>query len=209
MIPRALAFVCGLLAATPAFAQFRGIDVRPFALASEQRFDASTTFNAVSASPAATFWGGGVDVVIHKAYFIDLTISHTTKPGQRAFINNGQVFRLGIPLEVTMTPVEVTGGFRFRFKRSRIIPYVGAGIGSYSYGETAEFSQPGDDVHVTHLGFVMMGGLEFRVTRWVAVSGDGQYSSVPGVFGRDGLSIIAGEDNLGGIAARLRVILGK
>src|ERR1700756_3419207 len=105
-----------LLAAAPASAQFRGldIDVRPFALATEQRFDASTTFNAVSASPAASFWGGGVDVLIHKAYFVDLAISHMSKTGQRAFINNGQVFRLGIPLQVTMTPIELTGGYRFR-----------------------------------------------------------------------------------------------
>jgi len=201
--------VWALSAAVPASAQFAHVDVRPFALATEQRFDASTTFNAVSASPAASFWGGGVDVVIHKAYFVDLTISHMSKAGQRAYINNGQVFRLTIPLRVTVTPVEITGGYRFRFRKSRIIPYVGAGIGSYSYGEIADFAQPGDDVDLRHSGFVMMGGLEFRLTRWVAVTGDGQYSSVPGILGRDQLSKDAAEDNLGGIAARLRVILGK
>jgi len=54
-----------------------------------------------------------------------------------------------------------------------------------------------------------MGGLECRLNRWVAVAGDGQYRSVPGIFGQSGLSKDAGEDNLGGIAARLRVILGK
>src|SRR5438094_5088329 len=113
-----------VLVAAPAFAQFHGIDVRPFALATEQRFDASTTFNAVSASPAETFWGGGVDVVIHKAYFVDLAISHMSKGGQRAFINNGQVFRLGIPLRVKMMAVEMTGGYRFRCQNSRIVPYV-------------------------------------------------------------------------------------
>ena len=198
-----------VLVATPAFAQFHGIDVRPFALATEQRFDASTTFNAVSASPAETFWGGGVDVVIHKAYFLDLTISHMSKGGQRAFINEGHVFRLGIPLRVTMMPVEITGGYRFRSINSRIIPYVGAGIGSYSYGETADFSEQGEDVDLRHSGFVLMGGLEFRLSKWVAVAGDGQYTSVPGVFGQSGLSKDAGEDNLGGIAVRVRVILGK
>jgi hypothetical protein len=198
-----------LLMAAPAFAQFKGVDVRPFALATEQRFDASTTFNAVSASPAQTFWGGGVDLVIHKAYFVDLAISHMSKGGQRAFINNGQVFRLQIPLRTTMTPIEITGGYRFRSRKSRIVPYVGAGIGSYSYGETADFAQPGDDVALRHSGFVMMGGLEFHVSRWVAVAGDGQYTTVPGIFGQSGLSKDAGEDNLGGIAVRVRVILGK
>ena len=198
-----------LLVAAPALAQFKDVDIRPFALATEQRFDASTTFNAVSASPAQTFWGGGVDVVIHRAYFVDLTISHMSKGGQRAYINNGQVFRLGIPLRVTMTPVEIAGGYRFRSMKSRIIPYVGAGIGSYSYGETSDFSQPGEDVDLRHSGFVMMGGLEVRVSRWVAVTGDGQYTSVPSILGQSGLSKEAGEDNLGGIAVRVRVILGK
>ena len=41
-----------VLVAVPAFAQFAGVEVRPFALATEQRFDASTTFNAVSNAKA-------------------------------------------------------------------------------------------------------------------------------------------------------------
>ena len=39
--------------------------------------------------------------------------------------------------------------------------------------------------------------------------GDATSTSVPGVFGQSGLSKDAGEDNLGGIAVRVRVILGK
>ena len=34
-------------------------------------------------------------------------------------------------------------------------------------------------------------------------------TSVPGILGQSGLSKDAGEDNLGGIAVRVRVILGK
>ena len=192
--------------AAPAFAQ---IDVRPFALATDQRFAASTTFNAVFGSTAELFLGGGVDVVIHKAYFVDVAISRMSATGQRAFVTSGEVFTLGIPLRATVTPVELTGGYRFRFRRSRIIPYAGAGIGFYSYRETSDLSLPSEDVDVSRSGLVMMGGIEFRVSRWVAVAGDANFTKVSGILGQGGISKDVGEDNLGGIAGRVRVILGK
>jgi len=206
---RALALVLTLLAATPASAQLHGIGIRPFVLVADQRAAAKTTFNAVFGSAAETFWGGGVDVVYRGRYFVDLTVSRLSAPGQRAFVSNGAVFGLGIPLRVTVTPVELTGGYRFRVGTSRIIPYAGAGIGSYGYRETSEFSTPADDLDVRHSGFVMMGGAEFRVSRWMAIAGDAQYTRVPGILGQGGLSKDVNEDNLGGVAARLRVMVGR
>jgi len=94
----------------------------------EEHFAASGTFDATFQSDVAPFWGGGVDVVIHKHVFVDLAISHMSRDGQRAFVNNGDVFRLQIPLHLESTPIEVTGGYRFG--RHRVIPYVGAGFGS-------------------------------------------------------------------------------
>jgi opacity protein-like surface antigen len=198
-----------LLFAAPAFAQFKDVNVRPFFLAANQRFAAQTTFNAVFSSATESLWGGGADVVIRKKYFVDLAISRLSTSGQRAFLNNGDVSRLGIPLHLTSTPVEVTGGYRFRFGKSRIIPYAGAGIGSYSYHEASDFAAAGDDVDMRHAGFVMMGGAEFRVTKWVGISGDAQYTKVPGILGQAGISKDANESDFGGIAARLRVILGR
>ncbi len=198
-----------LLAATPAFAQFRTVDVRPFFLGESERYAAATTFNAVFQEDTAPLWGGGVDVVVHKRFFIDLAISHMSKDGQRAFLNNGEVFRLGIPLHVTSTPIEITGGYRFVFKKAPIIPYVGAGFGSYSYRETGDFATPGEDVDVRHAGFVAMGGVEFRIMKWLGITGDVQYTRVPGILGAGGISKDAGEDNFGGVGARVRVIVGR
>ena len=204
---QALAFALVLLVAAPAFAQFHGIDAHPFLLATDQRFAAQTTFNAVFGSAAESFWGGGVDVVIRRKYYVDLAISRMSKTGQRAFINNGQAFSLGIPVRVTLTPVELTGGYRFRFRNSRIVPYAGAGIGTYSYRETSDFAAAGENVDVSHAGFVMTAGAEFRVSRWVAIAGDAQYTKIPDIYGQAGISKDVSENSLGGVAARLRVIL--
>ena len=209
---RALAFVVAMLTAAPLHAQqalLRTVSFRPFVLATEERFAAQTTFNTVFGSATEATWGGGVDVTVGRHAFVDLAISRMSQSGQRAFLNDGQVFALGIPLRVTLTPVELTAGYRFRRLHSRIIPYAGAGIGWYQYRETADFSAAGDDTNVRHIGFVMMGGAEFRITKWIGILGDAQYTSASGILGQGGLSKDAGESDLGGVAARVRVMVGK
>lgn len=195
-----------LLLARPAWAQTQ---FRPFALFSVERLSASTTFDATVGSSTAPYWGGGVDVLVRKRYFLDVAVSHMSRDGQRAFVDNGQVFRLGIPLRVSSTPIEITAGYRFRARKWRMTPYAGAGIGSYSLHETSDFSSSGEDVDVRHAGFIAVGGAEFRVTRWIAVTGDAQYTHVPGILGQGGLSKDLGESDFGGIAGRLRVVVGR
>ena len=60
-----------------------------------------------------------------------------------------------------------------------------------------------------HVGYLVVGGVEFRVSGWVAVSGDAQYTHVSGIIGSGGVSKEAGESDLGGIAGRFRVIIGR
>ncbi len=197
-----------LLGAAPAYAQ---VNVRPFVLFADEHFTASKSFNINFETAAASVWGGGVDVVVHRRVFVDVTISHMSKAGQQAFFDKstGDVFRLDIPLKVMSTPVEISAGYRFRLKTSRVIPYAGAGFGSYSYRQTADFAAAGDDVDVRHIGFLMMGGAELRVRKWMGISGDAHYSRVPGILGQGGISKDVNESDFGGIAARVRVILGR
>ena len=204
------AFAFAMLTATPLFAQQTpAISFRPFLLVADERFAAQTTFKAVFGTATEPTWGGGLDVTLGRHVFVDLAISRMSESGQRAFINNGDVFKLGIPLRVSLTPVELTAGYRFRHGKWRVIPYAGAGIGWYKYREAADFAADGDDVETRHAGFVLMGGAEFRVTKWIGITGDAQYTSVSGILGQAGLSKDANENNLGGVAARLRVIVGK
>jgi hypothetical protein len=128
-----------LMVAVPCFAQFKHIEVRPFAVATVEHFSASTSLNAVLDSSTFPLWGGGVDVIVRKRAFIDVTISRLRETGQRAFIFNGTVFPLGIGLGITLTPVELSAGYRFHLRKSRIVPYAGAGVGWYRYLERSDF----------------------------------------------------------------------
>ena len=184
------------------------ISFRPFLLAAGQEFAAKTTFGATFGRAFQPFWGGGVEVVLRDGIWVDLTVSMFSKNGQRAFVNNGRVFSLGIPLTATVTPIEVSGGYRFRISK-RLIPYFGAGVGSYAYTEHSSFADPDENVDTRHAGYLVVGGAELRVHRWIGVAADAQYTYVGGILGSGGLSQLAGEKSLGGLSARLRLVVGR
>ncbi len=186
------------------------LSLRPFFVVTDQKFAAKTTFNAAFGRSVEPFFGGGVQLALRNGLFVEVGASRFRKSGQRAFLNNGQTFQLGIPLTATITPFEVSAGYRFgAWKSRRIVPYVGLGVGRYSYQETADFAAEGDNVDTHHSGYLAVGGLEFRVHRWIAVSADAQYTHVPGILGAGGVSKDAGETDLGGLAARFKVLVGR
>jgi len=184
------------------------LSIRPFVFGSIQGFSAVDSFDAVFGKSYAPLFGGGVQVVVHDQFFVELAASRFKQTGERAFISNGQSFRLGIPLTATLTPFEVTAGYRFKVSPS-IRPYVAAGAGTYQYKETSSFSDPGEDVDVRHAGFVLNGGADFRLHPWIRVGADVQYTHVPGILGVTGVSAQAGESDLGGLAARFKFIVGR
>ena len=210
------AAVLGILAGAGSLpAQTRGgsteeippiVAFRPFVFATFQRFAAHDTFQAAFGRSSQPFFGGGLDIALRNGIFIDLTASRFSRNGQRAFVFNGQTYRLGIALTATEIPVELSGGYRFAGWR-RIQPYVGGGVGAYGYMETSPSSAPGENVDTWHAGYLALGGAEVRVHSWVAVAVDVQWTRVPGILGRAGLSQGA-EYDLGGIAPRIRVIIG-
>jgi len=211
---RALIVLVALAFASPAAAQGPrrqgpGPSFRLFGLASEQQFAAQDTFNATFDSSRGTFWGGGIEVVLPDGIFGDIAISRFQKTGQRAFISGGQSFGLGIPLTATVTPIEVTGGYRFRLKHLPVVPYIGVGVGSYGYQETSSFSDPTDAVDERKIGVLGLVGAEVRVHTWVRASVDVQDTRITGILGSGGLSQQAKENDLGGLAVRFRIILGR
>lgn len=214
------AVLMALAFASPAAAQTRpavlsprdqpAVSIRPFALATGQWFTAKDTFDAVFGRPEQPFLGGGVEIAMRHGFYADVTVSQFSKTGQRSFVFNGQTFRLGIPLTGTITPVEVTAGYRLRVGQGgRVFSYAGAGLGSYQYKEASQFSDPAENIDTRHTGFLGVYGFEFHVVRWIGLSADVQYTHVNGILGQGGISQQFKETDLGGIAARLRIIVGK
>ena len=182
---------------------------RPFFLASGEQLAAGRTFDAVfGARSIQPFWGGGVQIGLRRGLFVEIAVSRFSATGQRAFVANGQLFPLGIPLTAAITPFEMTGGYRYKLSKV-IVPYVGVGAGWYAYSETSRFNDTGEDVAEGHAGLIVMGGAEFRVHRWVGVGVDAQYTRVTGILGTTGISQAFGEDDLGGTAVRVKILVGR
>ena len=187
-----------------------GLSLRPFVMGTEQSFTATETFETAFGQAHEPFIGGGLQVVVRDRYYAEIGASRFRRTGERVFRFNDENFRLGLPLTAEITPIEVTGGYRFHpSPNPMVIPYVGAGFGSYAYRESSPSSDPEDHVDTRHSGLVLTGGAEVRVHRWVHIGADAQYTRVPGILGVGGFSRAAGEDDLGGIAARLKVIVGR
>jgi hypothetical protein len=216
------AFLIALATALPAAAQTDNFTLRPYGMITEQAFSAKTTFNGIFGQSAQPFWGAGAELILKNNIYIDVSASRFKKTGGRALLLNGQISRPNIPLAVVETPLEFSGGYRFRLRRyPRVIPFAGAGVGWYGYSETTKcptdnpncvlssFVDPSENVDTHHVGELVVGGVEVRVHRWIALSIDAQYTHIPGVIGSAGLSKDAGESDLGGIAGRFKVIVGR
>jgi len=182
---------------------------RPFFLASGEHFTARKTFDAVLGVQALRpFWGGGVQIGSRRGLFVEIAVSRFRGTGQRAFVANGQAFPLGIPLTATLTPVEVMGGYRYRWSKT-VLPYAAVGVGRYAYSETSAGNDAGEDVAESRVGLLLLGGAEFRLHRWIGLGVDVQYTRVTGLLGKAGTSQAFGEDDLGGTAARVKVLVGR
>ena len=204
-----LILLCGLALAAPASAQDEPrLSIRPFVMGIAESFTAADTFDAVFEKHTQSLFGGGVQVVLWDRFVAEVGASRLRMNGERAFHSGDQSFRLGIPLTATITPVEVTGGYRLPlWEHAR--PYVAAGVVSYGYKETSDFADPGENVDTRKSGFVFNGGFEFRLHRWIGASAEVQFSRVKRILGTGGISQQVGEDDLGGVAARFKVIVGR
>lgn len=192
-----------------AFSEPYDVSFRGFFVATEQSFAAKTTFDAAFGKSTQPFFGGGVQFTSLSGFYIEFGVTRFKKTGQRAFVSNGQAFPLGIPLTATITPIEFSAGWRFGARSWKVIPYAAGGIGRYNYKEESDFSADGDAVDAHGVGYLVNGGVEFRVHKWIGLSVDAQYTHVPDILGQGGVSKEAGETDQGGIAARFKVIVGR
>lgn len=187
------------------------LEIGGYAMVGLMNFTAADSFDASLGSPYGSIFGGGVRVGLPLGgLFVNVGAWQFRDSGQRAFVFNGQVFPLGIPLHVTITPLEVNGGWRFRFRRAPLFrPYVAAGITSYRYKETSDFATPSENVDDWFKGYQLAGGVEFPVQDWIGVAWEVNWTAVPDAIGDSGLSAAFNESDLGGASFRFKITVGR
>lgn len=183
------------------------IGLRAYAIVDLDALAAKESFEAVFGTSQLTAFGGGVDVVdIWKHLFARAAFTRAQKKGTRVFVSGGQAFPNGIPLTVTMTPIEAGGGWRFASKTgSRFTPYAGAAFLSMGYTETSDFAEAGENTSERFTGQDVFGGVDIGIAKWLAASGEVQYRRVPNAIGAGGVSKQFGETDLGGFTARVTI----
>ena len=198
-----------LLLAGPAEAQ-TGFTLRGFADVGSSSFAAERSFSAVLGSNRGLVFGGGVEALVARRIFVSLRASRLRRTGERVFVFNDRQFNLGIPVTVTIAPLEITGGYRFA-PRARLVPYAGAGIGWHRYEESSAFADPGENIEDRFTGFHLAGGAELRLTRWVGAAFDAEWSTVPNALGEGPNSVSREfqESNLGGVTYRIKIVVGQ
>ena len=202
------AAVAATLSAKPVHAQ--GFGIRGFADLGSRTFTATESFTAILGRDRGVVFGGGVEALLPWQIFVNLRASRFRETGERVFIFDGEQFDLGIPTTITVTPIELTGGYRFDFGR-RFVPYAGVGVGWHKYTETSEFATDSENVDMRHTGVQLLGGGEFAFARWIAAAGELHWASVPDALGDDpnGVAAEFDEDNLGGLTFRVKIVVGN
>jgi hypothetical protein len=211
----AVAFL--LASVVPSQAQDR-ISMRGFADAGLTIFTATQSFKAILGSPAGPVFGGGVEVGLTRNVFVSVRASRFRQTGNRVFVFQNQVFKLNESDTITVTPLQLSAGYRFLGRRSarltrppRFTPYAGGGVGWYRFSETSAHSTADEDEKTTNAGYHVLAGVEIPIRSWMAAAVDGRWSFVPNAFGDSASSVasVYDEHNLGGFTLSGRIIVGR
>ena len=181
------------------------ISLRAYGIADYNSLTAKRSFEAVLGTSTLESFGGGVAVDIWKHLFVRVAGTRARETGRRVFVSGSEVFPLGIPLTVTMTPIEAGGGWRFATKSGRFTPYAGVSYLSMGYAEESDFAEAGDNTNERFKGQAVFGGAEFRIWKWIVAAGEAQYRRVPKALGGGGASKDFNESDLGGVTARVSI----
>jgi hypothetical protein len=196
--------------------QSRRVHVRLTGNVGITTFKASDSFKAVLGTASGLTYGGGAGLLFGSKLFVDLDVDRFSHNGERVFIGPGnERFGLGIPVEVTTMPIEVSVGWRARMiggdspwerrpSKFTVTTYVGAGAGVLKYEEKSDFAEPDEDVRKTLACYHIMGGAEFPVGGGFGVTTDLRYRWVPNGLGDAGVSQAFGEKDLGGFTFHVK-----
>lgn len=191
--------------------QASGVQVGGYAMAGAINFTAAESFDAIVGTSSGPIFGGGVRIGLPLGgLFVDVGAWRYRGEGERVFAANGELFKLGIPVVIEVTPLEISGGWRLRLRRvPKLLPYAAGGFTILQYQETSDFSTPSEDVDDRFSGYHLLGGAEYRITRWVGLAGEVSWSTVPDAIGKSGVSAAFNDTDLGGTTFRFKVTIGR
>ena len=181
------------------------VGIRLFGQVGYGWFEAREAFDNVFGEHAGRWLGGGLEVRERKA-FLFVSGERFRRTGERVFVFDDQVFPLGIPNTLTLTPVTVVLGYRHDLWR--LAPYVGGGVGRYWIKEEAPFAEGEENATEQTTSYVFVGGAEWPVVRTVAAAVEVQYTHIPREFS-EGVAAAFGEQSLGGMQVRVKVLFGR
>ena len=190
--------------------QSRSVQIGGYGMFGLMNFTAVETFDAVLGESSGNIYGGGASVGLPLGgLFVEVGAWRLKQVGERVFVDHSEVFRLGIPVTVTITPLELTAGWKFRRLNRRLVPYAGAGVTVYGYKETSSFSTPSEDVDERFNGYHVIGGVEYKVMRWLGLGGEVAWTTIPDAIGTNGVSKAFGDTDLGGTSLRAKITIGR
>lgn len=200
----------------PAAQPSRSLTINGYAMVGRVNLMAVDSFEAITGKANGPIFGGGVRVGlpwINTSWggaFVDLGAWRHETEGERVFVSNGTIYPLNVPVQIALTPIELSAGWQFRFRRApKFAPYVAAGLTSMRYQESSDFASTTEDIDESYSGYHVSGGAEYRIVRWVGVAGEFAWSTVPNAIGEGGVSAAFNENNLGGTTVRFKITIGR
>lgn len=183
------------------------IQVFGFGQVGLQRWSAKDTFAAVLGSAQAPMFGAGVQARIRGQIVVEGSVDYFKKNGERVFVSDGEVFKLGIRDTVRVIPVSITVSYRAHARRFAY--YGGVGFGKYLYKEDSDFADPAENISARFTSYHVVGGLELGALSVMRTALEVQYTTVPDALGTSGASKSFGENNLGGLQVRVKLLVGR
>jgi hypothetical protein len=222
MTGRVFVLMCAVVAgsAAPAWAQDAAapkkaswgsqLGLRAFGHFEWQNMTAKDSFEAVTGKTRLQGPGGGVEVQrLWRGVFVRASLTRMVETGERVFVFNNEVISLGIPLEVTLTPIDLAAGWRLKPLTSRgIVPYAGAGMVVLKYKETSDADASTEGVSESYKGLVIFGGLEVPVWRFVSLGGEVGWRQI-NVPHPGGALEAFNEKDLGGVTMRVMLSIRR
>jgi len=180
--------------------------LRVFGTAGYERFSARRTFDALFEAPGGPLYGAGAEYQTAGGIFVQGGVDYLQLVGQRVFVSDGEVFRLGIRDVVTILPVSATVGFRL--VQGRLAPYGGAGFGRYFFRDDYAFADADAKKYQSFPSYHVIAGVEWWAARHVGAAFEAQYVRVPKAL-EGGVGADLGEDDLGGFQVRVKFLYGR